>query len=83
MISDKGVEVDPEKTKAVREFPQPTNVKDLQRFNGMVNQLAKFIPELASINEPLRQMLRKGNQFLSDQPQEKSISADQEETHLS
>ena len=73
VISDKGVEADPEKTKAVREFPQPTNVKELQRFNGMVNQLAKFIPELASINEPLRQLLRKGNQFLWDQPQEKAF----------
>ena len=72
-ISDKGVEADPEKTKAVREFPRPTNVKELQRFNGMVNQLAKFIPELASMNEPLRQLLRKGNQFLWDLPQEKSF----------
>ena len=73
VISDKGVETDPEKTKAVREFPQPTNIKELQRFKGMVNQLAKFIPELASINEPLRQLLRKGNQFLWDQPEEKAF----------
>ena len=64
VISDKGVEADPEKTNGVREFPQPTNIKELQRFNGMVNQLAKFIPELTRINEPLRQLLRKGNQFL-------------------
>ena len=73
MISDKGVEADPEKTNAVREFLQPTNVKELQRFNGMVNQLAKFIPGLASTNEPLRQLLSKGNQFLWDQPQEKAF----------
>ena len=39
----------------------------------MVNQLAKFIPELASINEPLHQLLRKGNQFLWVQPQEKAF----------
>ena len=56
MISGKGVEADPEKAKAVREFPQPTNVKELQRFNsnGMVNQRG-------SIKEPPRQLLRKGN----------------------
>ena len=64
MISGKGVEADPEKAKAVREFPQPTNVKELQRFNsnGMVNQRG-------SIKEPPRQLLRKGNQFLRDHPQ--------------
>ena len=43
------------------------------RVYGMVNQLAKFIPELASINEPLRQLLRKGNQFLWGQPQERAF----------
>lgn len=62
MISGKGVKADPEKAKAVREFPQPTNVKELQRFNDMVNQRA-------SIKEPPRQLLRKGNQFLRDHPQ--------------
>lgn len=32
VISDRGVEADPEEAKAVREFPQPTNVKELQRY---------------------------------------------------
>ena len=54
VISENGVEADPEKTKAIREFPRPTTVTELQRFNGMVNQLAKFLPNLATINEPLR-----------------------------
>ena len=73
VISDKGVEADPDKTKAVREFPQPTTVTELQRFNGMVNQLAKFVPDLATINEPLRQLLRKDRLFQWDQPQQKAF----------
>ena len=73
VISDKEVEADPKRTKAVQEFWQPSNVKELQRSNGIVNQLAKFIPELASINGLLRQLLRKGNQLLWDQPQEKAF----------
>lgn len=73
VISENGVEADPDKTKAIRDLPQPTNVKELQRFNGMVNQLAKFIPELATVNEPLRQLLRKDHAFLWDQPQEKAF----------
>ena len=43
---------------------------ELQQFNGMVNQLAKFLPNLAKINEPLRQLLRKDQQWLWDKPQE-------------
>ena len=73
VISENGVEADPEKTKAIREFPRPTTVTELQRFNGMVNQLAKFLPNLATINEPLRQLLKKGQQWLWDQPQERAF----------
>ena len=65
VISENGVEADPEKTKAIREFPRPTTVTELQRFHGMVNQLAKFLPNLATINEPLRQLLKKGQQWLN------------------
>ena len=73
VISEKGIEADPEKTKAIQEYPRPTSVTELQRFNGMVNQLAKFLPNLATINEPLRQLLKKSQQWLWDQPQEDSF----------
>jgi hypothetical protein len=53
--------VDPEKTSAIAKFPQPSNITELQRFMGIVNHLGKFIPHLATINEPLRQLLHKEN----------------------
>ena len=39
VITDKGIEACSEKTKAVRDFPRPTNLTELQSFNRMVNQL--------------------------------------------
>mgnify|MGYP001799990006 CR=1 FL=1 len=41
----------------------------------MVNQLAKFLPNLATINEPSCQLLRKGEQWLWDQQQERAFEA--------
>ena len=70
VVSTKGIEVDPKKTQAIRDFPAPTTVTELQRFHGMVNQLAKFLPNLAQVNEPLRQLLRKDNSWVWDTPQE-------------
>lgn len=70
IIAPEGVSAHPEKIKAIQDFPTPTNVSELQRFNGMVNQLAKFLPSLASLNEPLRQLLKKDQHWIWDQPQE-------------
>ena len=39
----------------------------------MVNQLAKFLPNLAKINEPLRQLLRKEQQWVWDISQEEAF----------
>ena len=59
IVDAEGVHADPEKTRAIAQFPVPSTRTDLQRFLGMVNQLGKFIPGLADLIEPLRQLLRK------------------------
>ena len=59
MIDDLGILIDPDKTTAIAKFPTPKNVTELQRFLGMVNHVGKFVPRLADLNEPLRQLLHK------------------------
>ena len=41
MISAQGIEADLAKVEAIMEMEQPTNVGDIQRFLGMINQLGK------------------------------------------
>ena len=73
IVDAQGVHADPEKTKAIAQFPVPSNVTKLQRFMGMVNQLGKFIPGLADHNEPLRQLLRKENSWYWGEAQQKAF----------
>ena len=44
IVYAQGIHADPEKARAIGHFPTPTNVTELQRFMGMVNQLGKFVP---------------------------------------
>ena len=74
IISADGIKADPRKVEAVRKFPTPENVRDMQRFQGMVNQLAKFVPGLAEINAPLRQLLCKDVEFVWGASQEASFN---------
>ena len=59
ILTDKGVEADPEKTAAIIKMPTPKNVKSLQEFLGMVQYLSKFLPSLSNVAEPLRQLVCK------------------------
>lgn len=43
ILSERGLELDPEKTKIVREFQPPTTKAEVRSFLGMVNYCAKFI----------------------------------------
>ena len=56
VISEKGLQADPAKVKAVLEIPTPTDVASVQRFIGFTNYLSKFLPRLSDTLEPLRKL---------------------------
>lgn len=60
-------------------FPTPQMVNDLQRFMAMVNQMGKFLPGLANLNEPLRQILKKENKWVFVGPQRQAFDKIKEE----
>ena len=47
------------RVQAILEMPEPKDKAAIQRFLGMVNYVHKFIPNLSSVAEPLRKVLRK------------------------
>lgn len=73
VISANGVQPDPEKTSAVRDMREPSNVSELRSFLGMVTQLGKFIPHLAETDKPLRDLLSKKNDWVWGQPQQSAF----------
>ena len=61
LISDQGLEADPEKVEAMVNFPRPQNVKQVQSFLGMVNYYACYIRGLADIRNDLTILTAKAN----------------------
>ena len=61
LLSNYGVHADPEKVKSVIDMKALTNVSELRRFMGMVNQLAKFTLNLTVLTQPLNELLSKKN----------------------
>ncbi|KAL0149639.1 hypothetical protein M9458_055166 [Cirrhinus mrigala] len=53
VISSQGVAMDPQKLEAVRSWPLPTSLKQLQRFLGFVNFYRRFIQGFSATAAPL------------------------------
>jgi len=63
IIGTDGIEVDPEKTSAVREWKEPTTVRGIQSFLGFCNFYRKFVREYGRIAKPLINLTKKGESF--------------------
>ena len=57
-ISEKGVKPHNEKIQGISGKMKPKNLKDLRSYLGAVNQLIQFIPGLAQLTEPFRDLLK-------------------------
>ena len=68
LITDEGLLPDPDKVRAIDEMPPPVDVQGVQRLNGFMNNIAKFLPQLSETLEPIRQLTRKGVPWIGDLP---------------
>ncbi len=56
LLTSEGLNPDPKKVQTILEMPPPTDMKGIKRFLGMVNYLAKFLPLLSDMSQPLRNL---------------------------
>lgn len=53
-LSEKGIQPKHDKIIAIKQFRTPSTSEETRSFLGLVNYVGKFIPNLATITEPLR-----------------------------
>ena len=73
VISSNGVSADPSKVESIVKFRRPENATDCRSFLGLVNFVGRFLPDLATISEPLRQITRKDQGFKWGSEQQKAF----------
>jgi len=59
LVSDRGIEVDPSKIKAILEMPLPKNEKEISGFLGRLQYISRFIAKLTFTCEPIFKLPRK------------------------
>ncbi|KAK2704300.1 hypothetical protein QYM36_016632 [Artemia franciscana] len=58
ILTSEGIKPDPNKILAIHQMPKPKGPEELQSLLGMVNYLGKYIPNLSTLNHPLRTLLK-------------------------
>ncbi|PKI48814.1 hypothetical protein CRG98_030791 [Punica granatum] len=59
VVNERGIEVDPDKVKAIKELPPPSSVREVRGFLGRLNYIARFIANLTDKCQLLFRLLRK------------------------
>ena len=73
-ITKDGVKPDESKIEAILNLPSPQNKKDVERLLGMLTYLSKFIPNMSTLTEPLRVLLKQEVHWHWEEQQEKALN---------
>lgn len=63
VVSEEGIQTDPDKTTAVQNWPRPRNAKEIKSFLGLCSYYRKFVRNFADIARPLHKISLKNPKF--------------------
>jgi len=63
MLTQRGIEANPEKCKAIIEIRNPTTIKEVQHLIGRLIAISRFLPKLAEQTQLIIQLLKKSTRF--------------------
>ncbi|KAK1695830.1 hypothetical protein QYE76_012527 [Lolium multiflorum] len=73
IVSHRGIEVNPEKIKAILNIKRPTCLKDVQRLTGCVAAISRFVSRLGEKALPLYKLLKKTDKFVWDEAADEAL----------
>ncbi|XP_043865494.1 LOW QUALITY PROTEIN: uncharacterized protein LOC122757455 [Drosophila mojavensis] len=73
VISGEGICTDPAKVEAIQSLPSPSNLKELRQCLGMASWYRRFVPNFASLVQPMTKLLKKGQKWIWSEEQEEAL----------
>ena len=75
IVSRDGIRTDPEKTKAIDQWPAPTTVRQVRQFLGIASWYRRFVENFATVAAPLVALTRKRAKWKWETPEQEAFEA--------
>ena len=73
IVGRNGIKPDPSKIEKIKNFPVPTNLTQLRAALGLFSYYRKFIKDFSKIAKPMTQLLKKEEEFLWTDTQQRAF----------
>ena len=73
IVNREGIQADPAKTSAVRQYPVPKSVTEVKSFLGLCSSYRRYVRDFAAIAGPLHQLTEKTKKFHWDPEAQKAF----------
>ncbi|RVW95265.1 Transposon Ty3-I Gag-Pol polyprotein [Vitis vinifera] len=78
MVSERGIEVDPDKIRVILDMPAPRTEREVRGFLGRLQYISRFIARLTNIVSPFFRLLRKSQPTVWDDQCQRAFERIQE-----
>eukprot|EP00257_Ricinus_communis_P017462 XP_015575900.1 uncharacterized protein LOC107261409 [Ricinus communis] len=73
VVGAKGIEVDEEAVKAIKDWPTPKNASEVRSFHGLASFYRRFVKDFSIIVIPLNELVKKDVKFMWGKKQERAF----------
>lgn len=74
IITEHGIRANPKKIETIKNYPRPSNTKEIQKFMGLCSYFRRYVRDFSKHSRPLTMLLKNEQPFVWTESQQKAFN---------